>query len=99
MCSYVAKYTACAGPAPMPTAATPRYKPATPSVLMTLLAAARVDAAACRKKELELEEVGPVAPLLSYDDTAVCMRVLMVSSGNIAVCSVVPATAPAAMCL
>ena len=29
---------------------------------------------------------------------AVCMRVLIVSSGNIAVCSVVPATAPATMC-
>mmetsp|Transcript_14571 Transcript_14571/g.62442 ORF Transcript_14571/g.62442 Transcript_14571/m.62442 type:complete len:346 (+) Transcript_14571:1556-2593(+) len=100
MCSYVAKYIACAGPAPIPTAATPRYKPATPSVLMTLSAAARVDETACRKKELEIEEeVGCVAALLSYDDTAVCMRVLMVSSGNIAVCSVVPATAPAAMCL
>jgi len=90
MCSYVAKYTACAGPAPMPTAATPRYKPRTPSVSITAAAAARVDAVACRKNEEEETSFARVA--------AVCMRVLIVSSGNIAVCSVVPATAPATMC-
>jgi len=103
--SYVAKYTACAGPAPNPPATTPRYRPFTPSVfkidriafgivlliifiellVLLLLLVKEED-----KEEAEEEEEDAAATS--------CIRVFTVSTGNITVCSIVPANAPANMC-
>jgi hypothetical protein len=103
--SYVAKYTACAGPAPNPPATTPRYRPFTPSVfkidriafgivlliifieLVLLLLLVKEE-----EEEAEEEEEEDAAAATS------CIRVFTVSTGNITVCSIVPANAPANMC-
>jgi len=102
----VAKYTACAGPAPNPPATTPRYRPFTPSVfkidriafgivlliifieLVLLLLLVKEE----EEEEAEEEEEEDAAAATS------CIRVFTVSTGNITVCSIVPANAPANMC-
>ena len=82
-----------------------------PSVRMRLLAAARIAAkgaawlcaATAAEGADEAEEVAKAAAdstppaARAAAPVAVCMRVLIVSRGNIAVCSVVPAIAPAIM--
>jgi hypothetical protein len=100
--SYVAKYTACAGPAPNPPATTPRYRPFTPSVfkidriafgivLLIIFIELVLLLLLLVKEEAEAE---------AEEDAAAtsCIRVFTVSTGNITVCSIVPANAPANMC-
>jgi hypothetical protein len=101
--SYVAKYTACAGPAPNPPATTPRYRPFTPSVfkidriafgivlLIIFIELLVLLLLLVKEEDKEAEE---------EDDAAAtsCIRVFTVSTGNITVCSIVPANAPANMC-
>jgi hypothetical protein len=93
--SYVAKYTACAGPAPNPPATTPRYRPFTPSVFKIdriafgiVLLIIFIELLLLVKEEEEEEDAAATS----------CIRVLTVSTGNITVCSIVPANAPANMC-
>jgi hypothetical protein len=99
--SYVAKYTACAGPAPNPPATTPRYRPFTPSVfkidriafgIVLLIIFIELLLLLLVKEEEEEEEEEEDAAATS------CIRVFTVSTGNITVCSIVPANAPANMC-
>jgi hypothetical protein len=100
--SYVAKYTACAGPAPNPPATTPRYRPFTPSVfkidriafgiVLLIIFKELVLLLLLVKEEEEEEEEEEDAAATS------CIRVFTVSTGNITVCSIVPANAPANMC-
>ena len=101
--SYVAKYTACAGPAPNPPATTPRYRPFTPSVfkidriafgivLLIIFIELLVLLLLLVKEEDEEAEEEEDAAATS------CIRVFTVSTGNITVCSIVPANAPANMC-
>lgn len=94
--SYVAKYTACAGPAPNPPATTPRYRPFTPSVFKIdriafgiVLLIIFIELLLLVKEEEEEEEDAAATS---------CIRVFTVSTGNITVCSIVPANAPANMC-
>jgi hypothetical protein len=100
--SYVAKYTACAGPAPNPPATTPRYRPFTPSVfkidriafgivLLIIFIELVLLLLLLVKEEAEAEEEEDAA-------ATSCIRVFTVSTGNITVCSIVPANAPANMC-
>jgi hypothetical protein len=100
--SYVAKYTACAGPAPNPPATTPRYRPFTPSVfkidriafgivLLIIFIELVLLLLLLVKEEAEEEEEEDAA-------ATSCIRVFTVSTGNITVCSIVPANAPANMC-
>jgi hypothetical protein len=99
--SYVAKYTACAGPAPNPPATTPRYRPFTPSVfkidriafgiVLLIIFIELVLLLLLVKEEEEAEEEEDAA-------ATSCIRVFTVSTGNITVCSIVPANAPANMC-
>lgn len=97
--SYVAKYTACAGPAPNPPATTPRYRPFTPSVfkidriafgIVLLIIFIELLVLLLVKEEEADEEEDAAATS--------CIRVFTVSTGNITVCSIVPANAPANMC-
>jgi len=97
----VAKYTACAGPAPNPPATTPRYRPFTPSVfkidriafgiVLLIIFLELVLLLLLVKEEEEAEEEEDAA-------ATSCIRVFTVSTGNITVCSIVPANAPANMC-
>ena len=100
--SYVAKYTACAGPAPNPPATTPRYRPFTPSVfkidriafgivLLIIFIELVLLLLLVKEEEEEAEEEEDAA-------ATSCIRVFTVSTGNITVCSIVPANAPANMC-
>ena len=99
--SYVAKYTACAGPAPNPPATTPRYRPFTPSVfkidriafgiVLLIIFIELLLLLLLVKEEEEAEEEEDAA-------ATSCIRVFTVSTGNITVCSIVPANAPANMC-
>ena len=91
----MAKYTACAGPAPNPPATTPRYRPFTPSVFKIdriafgiVLLIIFIELLLLVKAEEEEEDAAATS----------CIRVLTVSTGNITVCSIVPANAPANMC-
>ena len=98
----MAKYTACAGPAPNPPATTPRYRPFTPSVfkidriafgiVLLIIFIELVLLLLLVKEEEEAEEEEEDAAATS------CIRVFTVSTGNITVCSIVPANAPANMC-
>jgi hypothetical protein len=102
--SYVAKYTACAGPAPNPPATTPRYRPFTPSVfkidriafgivlLIIFIELLVLLPLLVKEEDKEAEEEEEDAAATS------CIRVFTVSTGNITVCSIVPANAPANMC-
>jgi hypothetical protein len=102
--SYVAKYTACAGPAPNPPATTPRYRPFTPSVfkidriafgivlLIIFIELLVLLLLLVKEEDKEAEEEEEDAAATS------CIRVFTVSTGNITVCSIVPANAPANMC-
>jgi hypothetical protein len=89
--SYVAKYTACAGPAPKPAALTPLYNPR---------AVANASDAATHRPVADAPADAPL--VVATDpitvDPAACSLVLIVSTGNIAVCSTAPASAPDAMC-
>jgi len=102
--SYVAKYTACAGPAPNPPATTPRYRPFTPSVfkidriafgivlLIIFIELLVLLLLLVKEEDKEAEEEEEDAAATS------CIRVFTVSTGNITVCSIVLANAPANMC-